>query len=360
MQRFYLLTGSAIALALAGLLGACDGGPTRPMRQGGPQNVPVAIVDLSIAGPNTIPPGETAQFTATARQSDSSTRNVTNEVAWRTGNQSVLTISSTGLATGRDRGESSIQASLGGRTAIKDDVIVVPAGTYRLIGTLRESGFLVSGARVEVTAGTGQGLAVTANGGYRLYGVAGDIEVRVTADGYQEQRKRLQVTSHQTLDFDLILSRPRPDVSGTYTLTVTAAPECRAALPAETGIRTYTAVVGQGGPRLTVTLEGSRFFVDRGRTFNRFGGTVEPSGATFYVTGPDDFYYSSYGLDVVELLTDTTFFAFSGSAATTVSSAGLSGTLTGPIETLQSTTTPGRFERIASCRSTGHQFVLSR
>lgn len=359
MQRVHLLTGCALALALAGLLGACDDAPTRPSSGVNP-DVPVITTRFEITGPDTVPPGESAQFTATAYQSDGSTRSVTNEAQWRSGNLRVLSISATGLATGLERGEAPITAGFAGRTATKSDVVVVPAGTSRLVGTVRDAGLPVPGARVEVTAGTGRGLiALTNTVGYRLYGVFGDIEVRVTLAGYQEQRKSVQVTSHQTLDFDLILSRPRDEVSGTYILKVTAAAECHAVLPEEARIRTYTAVLKQDGPRLTVTLEGSKFVVDGSRTLNSFRGTVEPNRVTFVLNGyfADVFYL--YLPDVLEQLSTPTLFSVSGSAVTAVSPAGLSGTLSGTIETLQSISV-GRFQTIASCRSDGHQFVLSR
>ncbi len=356
MQRFHLLTGCAIALALAGLLGACDDGPTRPSTPIEPPTV-VTVLRLEIAGPGTVPPGESAQYSAIAVQSDGTTRDVTNGAVWRTGNQSVLTISSTGLATGRERGEAFVEVSASGRSSHKE-VIVVPAGTYRLSGFVKDAGEPVLGARVEVTAGTGQGLAVTASGAfYRLYGVAGDIEVRVTRDGYQELRKSLQVTGHQTLDFDLVLARPRDEVSGTYTLTVTAA-ECSAALPAEARIRTYSAVLGQDGPRLVATLAGAKFYMDRDRSHNSFRGRVEPDRVTFQLSGPYDYYGHFYFPEVLEELDSTTFLTVSGSAVTTVSPRGLSGTLNGPVETLRLAS--GRLEPVTSCRSTGHRFVLSR
>jgi hypothetical protein len=223
------------------------------------------------------------------------------------------------------------------------------------------------GARVEVTAGTGQGLTRTTsapspqtpfeNGGYRLYGVSGDIEVRVTRDGYQEQQKSLQVTGHQRLDFDLILSRPRDQVAGTYTLTVAAAAECRVSLPEEAGTRKYTAVLRQDGPRLTATLEGATFALVTGRPLNSFAGAVEPNRVVFHL---NEFYeYYNYLPDVLEQLTTPTFLAISGSAVTTITSSGLTGTLDGPIETLQLTSS-GRYQRIAACDSPAHQFVLSR
>lgn len=155
MQRFHLLTGCFLALALAGLLGACDDAPTRPSGGGVNPDVPVTTTRLEIAGPDAVAPGESAQFAATAYQSDGSTRNVTNEAQWRSGNPSVLSISANGLATGRERGEAPITAAFAGRTANKSNVFVLPAGTYRLAGAVRDAGVLVSGARVEVTAGTG-------------------------------------------------------------------------------------------------------------------------------------------------------------------------------------------------------------
>jgi hypothetical protein len=220
--RRFAGAGMLLAIALASLLGACDDGPpTRPSPPPSAPPGPVTITRLELAGPDSLPPGATAQYSAIAHQSDGTTRDVTSSALWRTGNPSVLSISSsTGLATAHARGETVVTTNAGGQFALKPDVIVVPAGTFRLGGIVKDGGVPVIGVRVEVTAGTGQGLATTTtsaspqtpfpNGAYRLYGVSGDTEVRVTRDGYQEQRKKFQVTSHQTLDFDLVLTRPRP------------------------------------------------------------------------------------------------------------------------------------------------------
>jgi hypothetical protein len=350
-----------VALALAGL-SACDDSSI-PTRVG---DAPVIITRIEIVGAENVPLGGTAQFSVIAHQSDGSTRDITSGVTWRTGNASMLTISPTGLATGLDRGETSVSVSAVGRQTLKNGVLILPAGTYRLAGIVRDAGLPVIGARVEVTAGTGQGLAATTSdpsaatpfppGTYRLYGVSGETEIRVIRDGYQEHRQSLQVASHQMLDVDLSLSRPRDQISGTYTLTVSAAAQC--ALPQETRSRTYRAVVGQDGPRLTITLEDSNFFVRSGITYNSFPGTVEPDRVIFR-PGQFDAYYN-YLPDVLEQLATTTFFAFGGLAATTVSPTGLSGTLDGTLETLQTSATPGRFETVDSCRSTGHRFALSR
>lgn len=359
----------AAAVLVFGLLAACDDGtptnPTlpRPSTTSPPPPPSATTLSLVISGPDTIAPGATAQFTATAQQSDGSPRDVTNEATWRSYNESVLSISSSGMATGRDRGESAIQASFGGRTATKNDVIVVPVGTYRLRGIIGESGSArtLYRARVEVIAGIGQGLAVTAtSNGYSLHGVAGDIELLVSADGYQEVRTRVQVTKHDNLSLYLIPTGPRANVAGTYTLSVTAAPECRGVLPPEAAMRTYRAIVAPAGSdNLSVVLENARFFVERSRTFNRFGGFPNPNGASFHLSGPDNYYYSSYGPDVVEQISDTTLFTMSGFAVTVASAGGFAGTLAGLLEVVQGTV-PGRLQKIASCRSTAHQFVLTR
>jgi hypothetical protein len=353
---------AAVLIAFAGLPVTCDKGPTRPTQQSGISNVPtpVSITSLVISGPGTIAPGATAQYAAVVLYSDGSSRDVTSEAVWRSGSESVLTISPSGLATAHNRGETSITVNASSRVAVKNEVIVVPAGTFRLAGTVRDLRLPVAGARVEVIGIPGlQALLTGSTGTYRFYGVSGDTEIRVFRNGYHEHRQRIEVTSHQTLDVDLILVRPRQDLSGTYTLTVTAAPECGAQLPDIARRRTYTAVLRQDGPRLDVTLEGAKFFLQGSRPLNTFRGTVDPNGVAFQLTEIyEDFYYFYYP-DVLEELDPTTFLGVAGTVTATTSSSGSSGTLNGPVETLRHAPF-GRLERIASCRSSGHQFVLSR
>jgi hypothetical protein len=361
VQRFRLSTVSWSALALAGFLWACNDGPTRPSTppvRPPAEPAPVTAIRLELTGPNGVPPGSSAQYSAVLYQSDGSSRDVSNEAVWATDNQKFLTISSNGLATGQERGETSVRVSAASLITTKR-VMVLPAGTYRLAGTVRDSGTWVLGARVEVTAGMGQGLAATTTSSFALYGVAGDIEVRATANGYQEQRHRLTVTDHQTLDIDFVPSQPRPDVSGTYALTVVAAPECRAALPAEARTRTYTAVITQDGPALTVTLQGSRFLSRNGRTLNRFTGTVVPSHISLSIGKWNGDYYYFSGPDIVDQLTDTTSFTMSGTVIATASSNPLANTLYGTIETLQDTP-EGWFTAVAVCGPAWHEFVMRK
>jgi hypothetical protein len=359
VRRALIRTTLAAALA-SPVLGACDDGPTRPSPPATPRPpAPVTVIGLEIRGPGTVPPGESAQYSAIENKSDGSTRDVTTEAVWTSVGPPNLTISPTGVVTGHQRGEAGTQAAASGLRAHKQ-LLILPAGTYRLSGSVRDGFVPVTFARVEVTAGTGQGLAMPTNGGqYYLYGVAGDIAVRLIAEGYQEQVQRLNVADHQTLDFVAVPLRPRADVSGTYTLKVTAAAECSSALPAEARSRTYTAVISQDGPQLTVTLEGSTFFESAYLKHNRFAGTVVPTHITVHLGSGSIGYYGFNPPDVLERLSDTSLFTVSGWAPLTASANPLSNSLHGTIEMLEAGPS-WPFERIAACGPAWHQFVLAR
>jgi hypothetical protein len=357
MRRTALGVAAVIAMAIAGSLVACDS-PNRPSenRPPPPPAAPV-LTSLAIEGPSTVAPSETAQFTATAHYSDGSNRNVTSEpgTVWRTSFTRVLTISATGLATGGDRGEASVTANFTGRTAVKSGVIVVPPGTYRLAGTITDTGIPLVGARVEVTHGPATGMVTSASPTYRLYGVSGDTEIRVTKDGYQDGRKRIQVTSHETADFELIPSRPRENVEGAYTLTITASDGC-SQLPPEAMVRRFSASLTQQGPRITATLGNATFLTLGTRTYNRFFGTFDGDRLIFTLFEP--YYYYYYGWpDVIEQLNPSTYLRIGGVVSGTFPPSGGSGSLSGTIGTMGGAP---RYEFMATCQSAQHRFTLAR
>lgn len=74
--------------------------------------VPTAIKVMPSTA--SIAAGSTQQFSATASYSDGSTANVTNVVAWTSGNASVATINPSGLAKAISQGSTAITASLNG------------------------------------------------------------------------------------------------------------------------------------------------------------------------------------------------------------------------------------------------------
>jgi hypothetical protein len=302
--------------------------------------------------------GESVQFTATGHFSDGSTRDMTGEASWRSSNPAVLSVSDRGMATGSQAGDASLSVAVPGRGAVRADVIVVPAGTYRVTGAIRDQGVPVYGAVVEVTRGTATGLTTAGEGSYRLYGLAGDSEIRVRKDGYEVGVQRLTVTGHRTLDFDLILRRPRDTAAGLYTLKVSASEACRGSLPPEAWERTYQALVSQDGPRLTVQLDGATFHTRQNRLLNTFGGVVQPGGVTFSPAMGWSYYgYFYYFPDVLEQLTPTSHYTFGGEITAAIMSAGISGSLKGEILMAAG---PPSWRTTASCQASDHSFVLTR
>jgi len=202
------------------------------------------------------------------------------------------------------------------------------------------------------------------SGAYLLYGVGGETEIRVTKPGYVEQRKTLQMTSHQSLDFDLPPSAPREILDGRYTLTITAAPECRSTLPGELLERRYSIVLSQAGPSVTATLEGAKFYRSDSQTYNTFRGVLEPGRLRFDLEGAGSYYDWDYGWkyfpsfpSVLEELAGSTYFWAGGSVVLTGSGNRRSGTLNGTIAT---TNGPPEFFAINSCASTAHRIEITR
>jgi hypothetical protein len=354
------ILGVSFAIALA-VVTACDKSPTRPAP--GPQpGAAVTMSRLEVAGPSAVQPGETAQFLATAHFSDGTNRDVTGEAAWHSSNTSVLTLSGGGVATARDRGEAEVRVIFAGllRTL---QVLVLPTGTFRLAGRVTEAGVateFVRDARVEATAGSGPAVFTMTdnNGRYRLYGVSADPEIRVTREGYEPHVQRLLMAEHATLDVELKLTRPRENLSGVYTLTLTAAPDCSSALPDEARTRTYTATVTQTASRLSVTLGGATFFTGFGQRANTFVGTTDVERVTFSLFShyDDGWYY--YYPSVIEQIAPQLFLVPAGSVMGTISTSGISGRLDGVIELREAT--GSRLAAVATCRSSDHRFVLVR
>ena len=355
----------SIGLLAVGLL-ACDkrrpGSPVAPL----PPSASPIVTRIEIGGPASVPPGDAVQLSATARLTDGSSRDVTTEARWNSANRTVLSVSPEGRATGHETGEAMVSANLGSATGTRE-VIVVPPSTFRIVGLVTEAdgrSAAVVGARVAVTAGLGAGLFATTgeDGRYRLYGVAGDVELRITKNGYQPHAQRYSVADHLMLNAQLALLASRPDVSGTFTLTIAAAEECRANMPEDVRLRNYTAVVTQSGSQLDVRLHDATFAVSVGRKGNGFSGRAEPTQAVFNLSRFDPSYYGYYGGgygDLVEQLADARYLIVAGLAGAAVSGPGFSGTLDGSLTVL--TGKLKSFPAIeAACRSANHRFTLRR
>ena len=165
-----------VAIGLAFVFASCDKSPTSPRPQEQGSSSTATTVRLELVAPSEIAPGESVQLTANAIKSDGSVENVSSQAQWTPMDSHVVQLSSTGLATGKNRGEQVVSARFGGRSA-EARLFVLPKGTFRLAGTVQENGFALANVALTVTSGVGQGLTTLSDvdGAYALYGVSGPV-----------------------------------------------------------------------------------------------------------------------------------------------------------------------------------------
>lgn len=324
-----------------------------------PVEVVPSVADAQIVGPASVAPGAFAAFTLTARMSDGSTRRLTDGVSWQSSG-SDLRVDADGTVTGIRVGEAILRAMAArpnfGPLTIVREIIVVPDGTFRITGQVTEIGdpAPVPDARVEVVSGVGTGLSTKTDtfGRYRLYGVAGDAEFRITRDGYEPVVRRIGIDRHGIVNFELRLAAPRPDLSGMYTLTVRA--DACAGTPAlreDLRQRTYTATLVQTGATAEVRLSGATFVTSGGRG-DRFTGRVEPTVVTFRL---NPWYYYYYYPDIAERLPDNTVLVIEGIVTVAITNGTLSGNLNGNLWH-----NDAGFRFLAGCFSRTHAFTMTR
>jgi len=181
----------------------------------------------------------------------------------------------------------------------------------------------------------------------------------VSAEGHWTVQQSLNVVADSSLTIELART---PLASGTYTLTISASGDCRHALPETARTRTYSAVVQYDydpwyvGAFLNVTLSGASFRVDSLGRHGGFYGTPSAEGVSFVLVGDyNRVALTSPYVAVVEQLTPTTVLVIAGYA-------NLSGTLDGVLHIVSTVAgqDPDYRNPIAVCRSSAHQFVLSR
>ena len=321
---------------------------------------------MELLAPSEIAPGESVQLTARATMSDGSVEDVSSRAVWSGGDPAMLQVSSTGLATGVGRGESQVVVRIGPPNVphASKRIFIVPKGTFVLGGNISEQGVGIPGVTVLVTSGTGQGLS--ARGGFfRLYGVAGPVQLELRKDGFHTASYQVNVVEHMTRDFEVVSIR-RPDFGGTYTLTLTASPDCTGirSFPEEARRREYIATVSHEGARIAVSLSGADFLTANGRG-NGFEGqlwTYERASFKF-----SDAYWDEYdgtfvpvAFDIAERVGDSTV-AFVGGVSAQITDSRFSGDLWGTIAVSRNAVPPfDPFIALCPAGPSSHKFEMVR
>jgi hypothetical protein len=313
---------------------------------------PAVARSLTITGPLTVGPDQTVAFGAVEHFSDGSTLDVTTQAQWQSAALDTLTVSTTGAVTGHQSGEAALTARLGTFSATAD-VLVLPAGTFRLTGTVTEVGLPVSNVVVTVTSGVGVGLFAQTDGGgqYRLYGVSGPIQLRATKSGFTDAVDSLTVSANATEHVTLTPVNPEPDISGVYGMTIEADPACQA-FPSDDRVRHYVATITETSLLFRVALSGATFVTANGFG-NSFSGQIQGGQINFVL---EDSYY---GLpDLVESLSDGEILVLIGSGVLAPSGSDLVATFPGTLTVFASQ--PPYFSRVAAqCTSQKLRMVLT-
>ena len=347
---------TAVALALA--VTSCDKNPTSPAPPPTPVPATSTLVRIMIAGAGSVEPGGSAQLSATAIKSDGSSEDVTSRTTWSSTNGGVVTVNSEGLLNGRARGESLVFGRYQTRSASLP-VLVLPKDTFRLTGTVSDSGVGLAGATVMVIAGVGEGLTATTDGAgkFAFYGVAGTVRLHAKKDGYLNQIDEIQVAAHRSAEIAMSFAGERRSLAGTYSLTITTKGQCSGtAFPPDARTRTYLATIDQNGARLSVTLSGADFIVTNG-IGNHFDGDLLGDRVVFRFGYGYYYYYVSE--DAVIERFPPTAFVISGIVDATATSSRISGRMVGVTGMSRSSVAP--FYSLTSfCYGADHQFEMVR
>ena len=298
--------------------------PTTPSAPG--------VTSIEIGGPGSIAPGQSVQLVANVRLADGTVKQSSpgTPLNWFSSNSSVLRVTAAGLATGLQLGDARITVFQGTGSQQRfstREFVVVPDGTYRLVGQITEADgptVPVTGARVTVTPGSFS-MFTGLDGRYQFYGVPADAVVTITKNGYSPVSQPIQLTTHSTRNFALVLIGTRLTVAGPYRLTLDVTGACSSAIPLNASLqqRTYDAILTQNGAEITVVLTEPRFRTNQLGRGNKFIGRASTSEISFFLDQFDLYYYyydPIYYPSVAERLSDNTFLVPHGTVSTTISS----------------------------------------
>ena len=214
----------AAAVLVAALAAACGNdtptAPTAPTPVTPPPTTAPTVTGVTLQAPGAfvdggqvLMVGESVTLELCATFSDDTERCGV-DATWSSSSPNVATVSGSGVITGAAPGETTISAVYE-RNTVRSTVTVeaVDEGPWDVSGdvTDAETAQGIRRAVIRVLGGPHEGQRATTNaqGHYVLTDVAGNMNVSVTADGYQEHRTGFRVTMDTERDFRLE-SRPEP------------------------------------------------------------------------------------------------------------------------------------------------------
>jgi hypothetical protein len=235
-----------------------------------------------------------------AVHANGASEDVTAQAAWASSDATVLRVTG-GRVDAISDGVALVSAQYNSLRATKT-VNVTEPGTFSVTGSVSDGSAGLNAARVDVVSGTGTGrfATTTSAGGFRIFGLAGLVELKASADGYVSRSQTLNVNANTNASFTLTPVVPPADVSGAWQLTIDASPSC-SALPDVARRRIYTAAITQNVAGLRFVLGGASFQPDPayGGGENIFYGRITESTVNVTLAS-----YQYYGLhyDLAELL----------------------------------------------------------
>jgi Carboxypeptidase regulatory-like domain/Bacterial Ig-like domain (group 2) len=253
---------------------------------------PAAVTGLTITGPARLAPGATEQFTATAQYSDGTTGDVSARANWFVYPTTVLQHAGGGRFHANAPGDAFVSAYFSPRGA-SFQALVLPPDTFKLSGTVKDISGGQENILVEVLSGTGAGLKAKSDsaGKYALYGVAGTVQLRVSAAGYDTQEATVDVNNNAERDFTLNTTSQPVDVAGTWTLVFRTSSACSSSWPQVVREREIPTTMTQQGTRLTFRFTGPSI---QSSFSNYSSGRI--AGKDFLMTLSFDDYYRLYGI----------------------------------------------------------------
>jgi hypothetical protein len=297
------------------------------------------LSSITVTGPAEVAPGATGQYKATGNYVDGSTRDLTSTSTWTSFSNSVIRHIGSGQFQGVAGGETRVNATNSGKSS-SIPVMVLPAGTYKLSGTVKDTIGGVEDVTVQVVSGTGTGLSARTQygGGYRLYGVSGAVQLRASSPGYFSRDFSATVNGHTVQDVQIDPDGTSMDLAGDWTFSVGTSSACSNSWPAAARRREATAVIRQQATRLYVHFASPTMP-------DNYESTGRILGSQFSLTIYYDYYYGSHGF--LDRVSQTEWVAAYGTITGQASQSTITGTFNGTIEY----TAPGSFPR--SCAADG-------